>query len=213
MVLPRDEIAAVRRLEAQAACAAIGAVYHESLCDDLEIFYEKSLLAKVASVVRDAAPEILLTHSPSDYMEDHTNACRLAVTAAFTRGMPNFSVDPQRPIVKQKVTVYHAQPYGNRDPLRQLVWPEYFVDTSSVIEQKVQMLACHVSQKQWLDETQGIDSYLQALRSADQEVGRMSGVSAFAEGWRRHLHGGFCGPDDDPLAAALKDFLHVRTVS
>jgi hypothetical protein len=50
MTLPRDEIAAVRRLEAQSACAAIGAVHHESLCGDLEIFYNKPLLAKVASV-------------------------------------------------------------------------------------------------------------------------------------------------------------------
>ena len=210
MVLPRDEIAAGRRREAQAACASIGAVHHESLCDDLEIFYDKPLLAKVASVVRAVAPEILLTHSPSDYMDDHTNACRLAVTAAFTRGMPNYPVQPERPIVKQKVTVYHAQPYSNRDPLRQLVWPEWFVDTSSVVEQKVQMLACHVSQKEWLDETQGVDSYLQALRDADREVGKMSGVYEFAEGWRRHLHAGFCGPDDDPLAVALKDFIHPR---
>ena len=39
-------------------------------------------------------PDILLTHSPSDYMEDHENTCRLAVTAAFARGMPNFPTDP-----------------------------------------------------------------------------------------------------------------------
>ena len=210
MTLLREEIAAVRRLEARAACAAIGAVHHESLCGDLEIFYDKPLLAKVASVVREVAPEILLTHSPSDYMEDHMNACRLAVTAAFTRGMPNFPVDPDRAIVKQKVTVYHAQPYGNRDPLRQLVWPEWFVDTSSVIEQKVQMLACHASQKEWLDQTQGVDSYLQALRDADRERGEMSGVYTYAEGWRRHLHAGFCDPDDDPLAVALPGVIHRR---
>lgn len=212
MTLPRDQIAAVRRREAQAACAAIGAEHHESLCDDLEIFYDKPLLAKVASVVRQVAPEILLTHSPADYMEDHTNACRLAVTAAFTRGMPNFPVDPDRPTVTQKVTVYHAQPYGNRDPLRQLIWPDCYVDTSSVIEQKIQMLACHASQKDWLDQTQGVDSYLQALRDADRERGAMSGVYELAEGWRRHLHAGFCDPDDDPLSIALKGFLHQRDV-
>jgi hypothetical protein len=35
------------------------------------------------------------------------------------------------------------------------------------------------------------------------EVGRMSGRFQHAEGWRRHLHLGFCGPEDDPLAEAL----------
>lgn len=210
MSLTRDETAAVRRDEARAACASIGAVHHESLCDDLEIFYDKPLLANVASVVRQVQPEILLTHSPSDYMEDHMNACRLAVTAAFTRGMPNFPVDPPREIARQTVTVYHAQPFGNRDPLRQIVMPELFVDTTGVLERKVQMLACHQSQKSWLDETQGVDSYLQALRDMDADVGRLSQAFACAEGWRRHLHAGFCGPDDDPLRSALGAWIVLR---
>ncbi len=203
MTLPREEIASVRRGEAQAACRTIGAVYHESICDDLEIFYTKPLLARVGAIVRDVAPDILLTHSPSDYMEDHMNASRLAVSAAFTRGMPNFPVNPPRPPVPQAVTVYHAQPYQNRDPLGNRVYPDLYVDTRQVIDRKVQMLACHASQKNWLDQTQGVDSYLQALRDLDAEVGRMSGVFEYAEGWRRHLHAGFCNPEDDPLVQAL----------
>lgn len=198
-------IARIRRGEAMAAAESVGAVFHESLCADLDIFYEKPLLARVASVVREVAPEILLTHSPSDYMEDHMNACRLAVTAAFSRGMPNYPVEPQRAPIDQKVMVYHAQPYGNRDPLRQVVTPDFYVDTTSVIDRKVEMLTHHKSQKEWLDASQGLDSYLQALRDLDEEVGSMSGVFKCAEGWRRHLHLGFCDKDDDPLRDALAD--------
>ena len=55
-------IAGIRRGEAEAAAESIGAVFHESICDDLDILYEKPLLARVASVVREVAPEILLTH-------------------------------------------------------------------------------------------------------------------------------------------------------
>ncbi|MCA9165727.1 MAG: PIG-L family deacetylase [Planctomycetales bacterium] len=199
----RETIARMRREEARQAAASIGAVFHESICDDLAIFYDQPTLARVASVMREVAPEIVLTHSPTDYMEDHTNTCRLAVTAAFTRGMPNYVCDPPREPVSQKVTIYHAQPYSHHDPLRRLVTPDYFVDVSDVVERKVAMLACHVSQKRWLDESQGHDSYLQALRDLDAEAGRMSGCFAFAEGWRRHLHLGFCGPHDDPLFDAL----------
>lgn len=196
-------IARMRREEGINAANSIGAVFHESLCNDLEIFYDRPTLRKLSSIMREVAPEILLTHSPSDYMEDHTNTCRLAVTAAFSRGMPNFPVDPPRPAVSGKVTVYHAQPYSNRDPLRQLVEPEIFVDVTRLQERKVAMLACHVSQKKWLDESQGHDSYLQTLRNLDEEVGRMSTLFKCAEGWRRHLHLGFCGEQDDPLSAAL----------
>ncbi len=153
--------------------------------------------------MREVAPDILLTHSPVDYMEDHTNTCRLAVTAAFARGMPNFPVVPPRGAVMKPVTVYHAQPYSNYDPLRTKVAAEFYVDVTDHEEAKMAMLAKHVSQKQWLDESQGLDSYLQTLRDLDAAVGEMSGRFQYAEGWRRHLHLGFAGPDDDPLQEAL----------
>lgn len=175
-------IARIRRDEARAAADFLGAKYHESLTGDLEIFYDRPLLTRLASVVREVAPEILLVHSPHDYMEDHMNACRLAVTAAFCRGMPNFPVDPPRPPVEQDVTVYHAQPHGNCDGLRRPVHPDLFVDIGSVIDEKTAMLAKHQSQKAWLDKSQGMNSYLMAMRELAREVGKLSGRFEFAEG-------------------------------
>src|SRR3954470_16153481 len=198
-------IAKIRREEAYSAAKAIGATFHESICNDLEIFYEAKLLRKVAAVIREVEPRIVLTHSPADYMEDHTNACRLAVTAAFTRGMPNFATDPPRPATAANVTVYHAQPYSHRDPLGNIVEPSLVVDTTDIIEQKKQMLSKHASQKLWLDESQGLNSYLDTMADLDAQVGRVTGIFKYAEGWRRHLHLGFCGPDDDPLRTALKE--------
>ncbi len=204
-----ETIARMRREEARAAAGSIGATFHESVCDDMAIFYDRSTLARIASTIRRVAPDIILTHAPADYMEDHMNTCRLAVTAAFARGMPNFPVDPPQPPVDKKVTIYHAQPFSHQDPLRRPVQPEMFIDVSGVVEDKVAMLALHASQKQWLDESQGHDSYLQMLRDLDAECGRMSGVFAFAEGWRRHLHLGYCDPDDDPLGEALQGLVSM----
>src|SRR5690606_6853572 len=84
----RETIAAMRLEEARQAAASIGAIFHEPLVPDLEVFYDRPTLLRLGSVMRDVAPEILLVHSPDDYMEDHMNACRLALTAAFSRGMP-----------------------------------------------------------------------------------------------------------------------------
>jgi LmbE family N-acetylglucosaminyl deacetylase len=203
----REEIISIRREEARAAAAAIGAIYHESLVDDLEIFYEKGTLARLAAVMREVAPEILLVQSPVDYMEDHQNAARLAVTAAFARGMPNFPTDPPRPPVAEEVVVYHAQPHGNRDPLRQIVAPECYVNITGVLPQKRAMLACHKSQKVWLDESQGMDSYLVAMEEICRAIGAMSGRFAVAEGWRRRLHLGFGAEGADPLAEALAGYV------
>ena len=83
--------------------------------------------------------------------------------------------------------------------------PDFFVDVTDVIERKVAMLSRHVSQKRWLDESQGHESYLQTLRSMDEEPGRMSGCSPMPK-----VGDGICiwasvVPRDDPLRAALKD--------
>jgi len=202
-VLPVDEIVAIRAKEARAAAELIGAVHHPPLVDDLEIFYERSLLAKLGAVMREVAPEILLVPSPDDYMEDHQNASRLAVGAAFCRGLLNHPTDPPTGPVHEPVTVYHAQPHGNRDALRRVVKPGQVVDISSVLDRKRTMLACHQSQKQWLDESQGMDSYIKTMESFAREVGALSGSFEYAEGWRRHLHYGFCGEADDPLSRVL----------
>lgn len=193
----------VRRREAIRAARLLGAQYHSSLADDLEILYEVKTLRRLAAIIRQVNPRVVLTHSPQDYMEDHTNTCRLVVTAAFARGMPNFRTRPPRGAVPGNLAIYHAMPHGLRDALRRRVVPGSFVNTTAVHSQKRAALAAHASQKEWLDASQGMDSYLLAMDEFACAVGRMSGRYQHAEGWRRHLHVGFSTADDDPLAEAL----------
>ena len=198
-----NETRAIRAAEARLAAKILGAEFHESLANDLCIFYEERLLRRLAAVVRRVRPRIVLTHSPDDYMEDHMNTARLAVTAAFARGTPNFTTDPPVEPYAGDVTVYHAMPHGLCDGLRRPVMPHLYVDTTDVQPVKRRALAAHVSQKAWLDATQGMDSYLDAADEMAGHVGRMSGRFEYAEGWRRHLHLGLSARDDDPLAVAL----------
>lgn len=195
--------ARIRRREAQAAAAVLGAVWHPPFCNDLEIFYDAPTVRRMTAVVRDVAPRIVLTHSPQDYMEDHANTSRLAVTGAFARGMPNYRTTPARRAIAGDVTVYHASPHGLRDNLRRRVAAGAFVDTTTVHDRKREALACHVSQQRWLDASQGMDSYVRTMEEFSREVGRQSGTFAHAEGWRRHSHWGFCEEDADPLRDAL----------
>jgi len=193
----------IRSTEARAAAKILGAQFKPSLADDLEIFYNAELLRGLVAVIRDVKPGIVLTHSPQDYMEDHTNSSRLAVTAAFTRGMPNFKTAPPRPAGDYEVTVYHAMPHGLCDQLRRRLVPGAFVNTASVHKTQLKALTAHKSQQHWLDVSQGLNSYLLAMEDMALAVGRMSKRFKYAEGWRRHLHFGFCAPEADPLAPAL----------
>ena len=172
--MDNERCASVRTQEARDACEVLNARFYPPIYPDMEACYTFENLAKVTAIVRSAKPSVILTHSPVDYMEDHEVACRLAVSAAFAHGMPNLKSDPPVEPFYEPVTVYHAQPVGNRSPLDDIVKPHFYVDISDVIDEKEKSLACHASQKQWLDESQGQDSYLQTMRDLSAEVGQWS---------------------------------------
>ncbi len=198
-----ETTARVRLEEAREAARLLGAHFHGPIANDMEIMYTPERMRQVAAVIREARASVVLTHGPVDYMEDHTNTCRLAVSAAFCHAMPNWTTDPPRPTYEGDVTVYHALPHGLRTPLRQRVHAGLYVNTTRVHALKRDALALHHSQKHWLDVSQGMDSYLAAMDELSRQVGALSGEFKYAEGWRRHLHLGFSATDSDPLKEAL----------
>ena len=198
----------IRNAEARVAAKILGAQFHPCLKDDLEIFHDLDTLRRLAALIREVKPTVVLTHSPQDYMEDHTNTCRLAVTATFARAMPNFKTIPARAIVSNDTAVYHSMPHSLQDPLRRRIIPGAFVNTASVHKTKHAALAAHKSQQKWLDVSQGLNCYLLAMEDMSLAMGRMSKKFKHAEGWRRHLHFGFSATDADPLREALgKNYL------
>ena len=201
-----EEIVRIRKFEAEKAAACLGAAFHDSLVNDLEVFYGQDLIRKMTAIIREVKPDMMLIPSPEDYMEDHMNTSRIGVTAAFCRGMPNYHSIPAEAPIQKDITLYHALPYGLTDGLRRRINPDYYINISGVIEKKAKMLACHESQKAWLDKSQGLDAYLIAMREMSEEVGKMSGKFKYAEGWRRHSHLGYSGKETDPLHAFLKEY-------
>lgn len=207
--LSEAEITRIRRREALRSAEVLGAECHEPIANDLMIFYEDGLLRKMTAAVRKVRPTIVLLPSLTDYMEDHTNTARLVITACFSRGMGHYRSDPPMEPTDQDVYLYHAQPHSNRDDMRNLVVPELYVNVGSEMDTKLKMLGCHESQRQWLDETQGLDNYLESMRRWGQEMARMSGRPGwqFAEGFRRHSHVGFSAAAGDPLSEVLGDLV------
>lgn len=206
--LPPAQISQLRRREAQAGAETLGAQWHAPIGHDLQLFYTDEAIRKVCAVVREAQPTIVLTHALSDYMEDHMITARLAVTATFARGIPHYRSHPARRPTLEPCVIYHAMPHGLKSPMREPVLPEAFVDTTSVHALKREALACHASQKEWLDATQGMDSYLVSMDETAAQLGKMSRKFRSAEGWRRHQHLGFSTESHDPLAEALGKAYH-----
>ncbi len=202
-VYSKDKAAVVRRDEAIQAARFLGADFHESITDDLGVYYTPDLIRKTLSIIRTVAPDIVLLPSPEEYMEDHMNTCRVGVTAAFCRAMPSLQSIPDVAPVGNDLTIYHAMPYGLTDGMRNKIIPDFYIDIESVIEKKRTMLGYHKSQKEWLDESQGIDSYLDTMQEMSASMGSNSKTFNFAEGWRRHSHIGFSANEMKPLEEIL----------
>jgi LmbE family N-acetylglucosaminyl deacetylase len=171
----------------------------------MEVFFEDKLIRKATAVVREVQPTIVLLPSLNDYMEDHMNSARVTVTACFCRCMKNYLSIPRRAVTFQDVYLYHAQPWFNCDGMRNVVMPSLLVDVAGEVALKDRMLRCHASQKNWLDSSQGQDSYLITMRQVCADTARISGLRGvkYAEGFRQHSAIGFSAKDKDVLSAAL----------
>lgn len=200
----KEDIIRLRWEEAQASAQQAGATIYPPLVDDLSVIYEPFLLARVTAILRTIKPNILLIPSPQDYMEDHQNTSRLMVSAAFSRGMRNFRTNPVSEPWDGDIALYHAMPYGLRDGLRTVIRSEHYIDISSVLSKKRELLIQHTTQKEWLDTSQGMDAYLHAMEGMARTMGKMSRHYEYAEGWRRHLPLGLSGDEFDPLVTLLR---------
>ncbi|OHD81929.1 MAG: hypothetical protein A3J97_01345 [Spirochaetes bacterium RIFOXYC1_FULL_54_7] len=194
-----DDIVRMRRSEAMAAAEYMGAVYHESLANDFEVFYQDDLIRKVAAVIRTVRPDIVFLPSMEDYMEDHMISARIGVTAAFAKGCPNYVSIPPIDAIQMDVVLYHAMPSGLLDMMGRPIVPTLYVDISGVMDRKTTMLGMHKSQQSWLDASQGMNEYLLTMENMSRQVGILSGKYEFAEGWRLHNRLGYSRTRLDPL--------------
>lgn len=211
MTEDRSATAKRRWRETQAAGKVLGATTHPPLFNDLEVFFNEESARKVAAIVRNIRPNIILTHATDDYMEDHMNTARLALHAAFTMGMPNYTTDPAVAPAGSRCALYHAMPHGLCRPSDgRRVYPELYVGIDAVLEKKREALACHESQKIWLDQTQGMNAYLDAMAGFARTLGEETDAFQFAEGFTRHFHMGLSDAEYQPLEEVLGDSISTN---
>lgn len=195
--LPRDEIASIRRAEGAAAAAMIGATYDCLEEKDVHVTFDKSTIGKSIDLMRQVAPSLVFTHPRFDYMLDHEQVHLLTRAATFAFPIPNAS---ELELVEGSSVpwLYYCDPMEGVDPYSgAAVVPTTRVDVSEQIEKKLEMLACHSSQREWLRSHHGIDEYLDAVRRHCSQRGGESGV-AYAEAFVQHA--GHPYPSRDLLA-------------
>ena len=175
-------------LISRAAAEYLGAEYACAGLQDLEVFTNAENVRRVVELMRAFDPDVVLTHSPVDYMLDHEETSRLARTASFGIAAPLYETRhvPPAPPARATPALYYADPIEGVDPLGDRVNPHFYVDITRQIEKKRRMLSCHVSQRDWLRDYHGMDEYLGRMTEWAAVRGGECGF-AYAEGLRQHL--------------------------
>lgn len=173
-----EELAAIRRREAGNAAAIIGAELMFLNLPDGELFVDEACRAPLIDAVRQARPDIIITHNPEDYHPDHCNTSALVFSASFLAGAPNVKGQRDLPGHDRVPSVFYMD-----TPTGTGFQPTEYVDITPHWETKVRVIECHASQVQWIREHDGLD-IVNVARVMAEFRGMQSGVR-YAEGFRQ----------------------------
>ena len=178
IIMP-DELTAMRVQEAKNSGALAGFEVMWGGFDDLEIYdNNKESRDKVVDIIKQVDPDFIITHSPDDYMPDHTAVSRLVFDACFTATLPHYETK-----VKGKARL---TPIYYMDTLCGVGFnPTEYVDVSEHIDKKLEMLNCHESQIVWMRDHDNID-FPDMVKTCCRYRGFQCGAD-YAEGFRQCL--------------------------
>jgi LmbE family N-acetylglucosaminyl deacetylase len=145
VVIEKDELRKIRHAEAERAGKLLGVKEVIDLdIDDLAVseFNEDTVL-KMTGVIRYVRPDVIITHSPDDYMRDHVQTGRLVFNASFSSSIPHYL--PEAPAYGAICPVYYMDTLAGVNFL-----PTEYVNISGEIEKKLAALSCHESQIKWM---------------------------------------------------------------
>ncbi len=134
-----DQIAAIRKAEAAAAAAVIGAESIWLGVADGNLWFDEPTRHLFIETIRRTQPDVIITHPADDYHPDHKTTSRLVMDAAQIARTANYpsAYAPHR--VNMPIAFMEAE--------RGIGFiPEEYVDITPVFEQKLAMLAAHRSQ-------------------------------------------------------------------
>ncbi len=182
-ILPMEEIAKIRKAEAAAAAAHIGAEYICLDYDDEMFFEDKEARIRFIDLVRYCRADVILTHSPEDYNPDHELTSKIINDIAVM--IPIAKIHTKSAPYDHIPAIYYFEPASGLGFI-----PQEYVDITEFMDIKMAMCHEHRSQDTWMkdnySETVGRhpeSSYFEHVRITAKYRGMQCGVD-YAEGFR-----------------------------
>lgn len=192
-----------RKTEARKAADVLDADYYCFNGRDGYLFDTEELRIESVELMRKVKAGIVLTHLPMDYHSDHRTTCNIVETAAIISSLPNVPCN-ETPLEVTPL-LYHTAPLTLADPLGSEIHPpHFFVDITSVIDTKMEMLTYHKSQIELMRHMHKIDDFFGLMKKANVDYGKMVGID-YAEIFWQHLGGGF--QKEPQMQDDIKEFI------
>ena len=171
-----EELAIIRRNESISSAKIIGAVSISSEIADGEVVLDLNSRVKILDVLRQADPDIVITHSPDDYHSDHINVSRLVFEATYLANLvlwkTNFPPTSKLPYLYYMDTLAGVN-----------FTPEEYVDITETIDIKIEMMMKMQSQLGWLKEMHNCDA-AEFIKTVARFRGFQAGVG-YAEAFKQ----------------------------
>ena len=180
------ELAQIRKKEAADSAEILDAEIYGGLFPDLQIFVNRDSVDAVVRLMRNVKPDIIITHSPDDYMMDHVNTSRIVIDASFISTLPNYETG--QPAHTKMCPIFFMDTLSGVN-----FQPAEYVDITDEMQTKEKMLLCHQSQYKWLQTHDGID-YVEFMKQLSSFRGTQCGVK-YAEGFRQYFVWGRIKPE------------------
>lgn len=175
MLIKPPELARIRESEARAAAALINAEFIWLGFPDEFIFNDRDTRLAFIDAIRQARPDVIITHAPDDYHPDHRVVSSLVFDTSFIASLPN--IETGQPAHSRVPALYYMDTLAGKG-----FFPGEYVDITATIDLKRQMLACHQSQLKWLKDHDDID-VMEFMEVVAKTRGFQANV-AYAEGFR-----------------------------
>ena len=173
-----DALAATRQAEARAAAALIGAKVIWGGIDDECVYPNEAQRNLMIDILREADPDVIITHSPTDYHPDHRYVGQLVFDSYHQKGLPNIP-GPKLPACRFGLSQVYYMDHAAGVAFE----PTEYVDIGDCIEIKREMLRKHTSQLASMKEHSNAD-----ILDMLDVLARFRGLNCgckYAEGFRR----------------------------
>ncbi|MEP0844144.1 MAG: PIG-L family deacetylase [Phycisphaerae bacterium] len=149
--MPPEELVKIRAQENRDAARVLGAECIHLGLSDGQVYPTEANTRLFIDAIRQARPDVIITHYHADYGSDHNNTLILVRDASLYATVP--TIRTRHPHIERIPVLYMMEPLAGFN-----FQPQVYVDITATFEVKRRMMACHRSQLEWLSRYGGMDT-------------------------------------------------------